>query len=519
MPRGYLALVAILVIAVALACRTPRAYGEGYSFGIGNVELVRRPLKPGDVAIVSFTLSYVGRGDLVDVEVALHPLGKWVEVLDGVKKVSSWRSGEVKRFTFALKPLKELPVSGKLQVKVSWAARAITKATGGFELTSSEACDLTFELTIWSDPLIEVDVTPSKLVTGSSTSMAIKLRNVGGGVAKDLRVKLALSGLAVLDKPEPIVLSTAELKPGDEFEVRLTVVPLSQSPSVTAEVSFIDEGGNERQVSVRKLLYTTSGGALYIVPKPSIVDAGKRHEVTLTVVSSAESELKDIKIKLAPAAGSGIIVETPLLELKELSPLSSAELKAVFLVPSSALGPQAVNYEVVYRLPEGGIGRETGNFVINSMAAPNVKVISVDLVPREPKVNKTLTLSISLLNVGPLVAEAVNVSITAPPELEIVRRSYIFIGQLSPQSPMSVAFSFIPKRPGKYKIEYRIVYGDAYGRVYSLVKEYSIAIKETVEAKVEVEQPPWLMGVLVAAVVVVAVVIALLVRKHGVRRR
>ncbi|HDI74939.1 MAG TPA: hypothetical protein ENF55_03185 [Thermoprotei archaeon] len=503
----------VLLLLILLA---PRAFSQNTKvFEVGDLEWLKRPSDEGGVAVVAFRAVYLGSVKLLKVKVSFKPVDKnLIEVLSTPLEFSTWSPGEVKLIKLSFRA-KRIPCNTSISIIFSWSREStiqgfVPSLSGGSERTS-------LKLIVRGEPSIRILVKPSRLIQGSVNTVKILLQNTGIGVASGVKVTISFQGLSV-DSTLPLVLDVGELKKGDTYEKTIRVTPVSITPVMTFLVEYINEYGELVSNTVVKQLYATSGGLLYLIPSPSTVYSGRESLVKLKIVNAGEVDLQDITVRFIPS--STLILNTTLVKISELKASSETSVKVLLLVPQMASGPQTVNYEIMYKTSEGTIGREAGTIVFNVLAVPELRVISFDAVPSEPKVNKPVTVSITILNTGASSANNLNISLVLPKELTALRRSSMFIGRLEPQIPSSTAFSITASKPGEYFLKFVIEYTDAYGKKYTLVKQYKIKIsEEKIVITVERRDFQTIFYISLIALAAAVIVVVLLIKKYGVKRK
>jgi len=512
--KKFLVLLLILFIIALIVIKVECE--EDKVFEVGDIQWIKKPSYVGDVGIVAFKAVYIGSVRLLRVKVSFESSDKsLIEVLSLPVDLSSWSPGEVKVFRVSFKA-KKVPCDAYISVTFSWSREV--SAQGYVPLLSGGAKTIPLKLSIRGEPLIQLDVEPSRLIQGSLNTLKIRVINNGIGTATNLRIKAIFEGLTPVTSL-PLVISVDKLGKGDVFEKSVQVIPVSSAPVVQFSIEYINEYGELITTTVSKQLYATPGSLLYLVPEPSVLTAGKSYSVEIKVVNGGELTLYNLTIHLVPSAS--LILNTTLLEVSELEAFSKVTIPLQIIVPEGVSGAQAINYEVIYKTGEGSVGRESGTLVFNVLTAPVLKIISFDAVPSKPKVNKTLTVSLTILNTGSSIANNLNVSISVPKEIEIIRRSSMFIGRLEPQVPSSVAFSLIPTKAGTFTLTFTIKYTDIYGRAYTIMKSYTIEI-EREESLLVVSESPVLKNIFyiaLAALAAIIVVVILLIKKYGVKRK
>jgi len=513
--KKHLALL-LTVLFVALIVTTEVKCKNDEVFEVGDLQWIKRPSYVGDVGVISFKAIYIGSVRLLRVKVTFESRNKsLIEVLSLPAEISSWSPGEIKEFKISFKA-KKIPCDTYVGITFSWSREV--SAQGYVPLLSGGAKTVSLKLSIRGEPLIQIDIRPSRLIQGTLNTLKIVVVNNGIGSAMNLRIRATFEGLTSVTSL-PLVIYIDRLSKGDLFEKSIQVIPVSAVPVIHFNMEYIDEYGELVSTGVTKQLYATAGSLLYLVPEPSTLISGKSFTVNIKVVNGGELNLYNLTIRLIPS--SVLILNTTLLEIRELKALSKASIPLHIIVPEGVSGPQVISYEIMYRTSEGSIGREPGELVFNVLSKPVLKIISFDAVPGNPKVNKTLTVSLTILNTGSSVANNLNVSISTPKGIKVIRRSSMFIGRLEPQVPSSAAFSLLPSEAGTFTLTFTIEYTDIYGKVYIVEKSYTIEVEEEKGSLITAESSAIknMFYIALAALVAVIAIVILLIKKYGVRRK
>jgi len=509
-------LALLLVILFAALIVTEVKCENDKVFEVGDVQWIKRPSYVGDIGVIAFKAIYIGSVRLLRVKVSFESNNKsLIEVLSLPVDISSWSPSEIKVFKVSFKA-KKIPCDTYISITFSWSREVSAQVY--VPLLSGGAKTVSLKLSVRGEPLIQIDVKPSRLIQGSLNTLKIVIANNGIGTAVNLRIRATFEGLTSATSL-PLVINIDKLSRGDSLEKSIQVIPVSVAPVIHFSIEYINEYGELISTRVSKQLYATAGSLLYLVPEPSILTTGKSFTVNIKVVNGGELNLYNLTIRLIPS--SALILNTTLLEVRELKAFSKVSIPLHIVVPEGASGSQAISYEVMYRTSEGSIGRELGKLVFNILSTPTLKIISFDAVPSKPKVNKTLTVSLTILNTGSSVANNLNVSISIPKGIKVIRRRSMFIGRLEPQVPSSVAFSLIPTEAGTFTLTFTIEYTDIYGRTYTMVKSYTIEVEEEKSLLITAESPELknIFYIALAALAAIIVIIVLLIKKYGVRKK
>jgi len=508
------ALALILVsLLVAPLCCVQRSSGDA-AFGVGSVEWIRRPRYAGDVGAVRLSVYYAGDTTLVGVSARVDVEGP-AEVVGGEIEFPSWEPGETKVFEPVLK-VYEIGAELRLSIVVEWKLEVESKS-GRVKIGEGGVRTIAIDLVVPGEPRLSVLVEPLVLAPDSANSVTISIANEGSEPVENLRIDLEPQGLALLEAPVPLEVEVPLLEPGGKEVVQILAVPLVKTPALKVRLEYLYRDRLET-LEVVENLYSGPTGHLLASAEPALLQAGGLRKIVVVVENRGVVPARSAVLKLYPPLEGQIVFNETTLTLGDVEPLGRVAIPLQVLVPAEARGCQRVEYEVSYRTPGGGHIRESGWLVLGILAPAELRVVSIDVVPSEALVNKTLVVSLTVVNVGASEARDINATLRAPEDLEVVRRPYSFVGRLAPQEPTTIAFSLKPRREGEYRVEYAVRFADPYGIQHELVGAFVVRATAP-KVQVEAEMPEELVYASAALLIATLAFAAFLVKRYGVRKR
>ncbi len=474
MKRSALIIIAILLATLALS-RAPAEPGK--KFVLNSAKWSRLPVGEGGVAILNLEVAYYGDESLLDVKAKLSlKCGAKVIPPDTVI-VGSWDPGTVKILTFLVNTsgvFGECPAT--LYINYEGVAR---RRAFGYETVAVHGDgSIDFKLSFYGNPSVSVSISPSTVVGDTLNVLTITLRNAGTGDALDFSATITFTGAAVLDVEQPLKVKADKLSPGESVEAKVSLIPFSQQVSMNVKADYVDAYGNNRIDQFTVMIPTASGAAVVILAQPNRLKAGSSNTVTLEVRNIGDTPLKNAILQIHAVQNSQMVIEPQFIELGDLEPGESKKFDVVVSVPNIAMGAQNIAYTLTYRNEQGTKISIKDSFNVFVVEQAQLAITSVEVVPSKPKVGDTVIVSLTLINLGSQALNRVNVTAEPSQALKPLRKTYYFLGQVQPQSPMSVPFSFKALNSGRHVVEFKAVCEDIYGVEWTITKTLEIEILE-----------------------------------------
>ena len=474
MERIALVLGAIVVLAI-LALPGSSAYPER-EFVLNSVAWSRLPAGEDGIGILELVVAYYGEGSLLDVEAKLS-LGCGVAVPSDTVAIGSWDPGAAKVLTFLVNAS---GIRGEClaTLYISYGGIARQRAFGYLVFRTRGCASLSFRVPFYGNPSITASVSPSTVVGDSVNVLTIALRNAGTGDALDLVATVSFAGAALLGVEQPLRIRVDELSPGEVASVNVSLIPFSPQVSISIEVDYVDDYGDERVERMTVVVPSATGTAVVVLAEPSKLRAGSSNEVSLEVRNLGDSPLSDAFLQLQVPQSSQIVVEPQFVELGDVEPGESKRCRIAVSVPSTAVGTQNIAYALTYRSEQGAKITIRDSFSVFVVEQAQLAIATVEVVPSKPRVGETVIVSLNLINLGSQALNKVNVTVESSRGLQPLRKTYYFLGQIQPQAPTSVPFSFRALESGKQVVEFEVACEDVYGVEWAIGKTIEIEILE-----------------------------------------
>lgn len=504
-------LVLILVVIIALTSlqlSSISAY-PNREFVLNSATWSRLPAGENGVAVLKLEVAYYGEEALLDVTAKLA-LEHGSVMPPDTTTIGSWNPGTVKVLTFLVNTS---DVYGEytaiLYINYGGIAR---QRRFGYEVVKTQGrASISFKLRFYGNPSISALISPSTIVGDSVNVLTIILKNTGTGDALDFSATISFTGAALLDVEEPLKLRVDKLQPGESLEVAVSLIPFSPQVSINVEADYVDAYGNVRVDRLSIVVPSATGTAIVVLAEPSKLRAGSSNEVFLEVKNIGDSTLKDAFLQIQIPQNSQVVVEPQFIELGDLKPRESRRYKVVISVPSTAMGAQNIAYSLTYESEQGAKITVRDSFSVFVVEQAQLAITSVEIVPSKPKVGETVIVSLTLINLGSQALNKVNVTVEASEGLQPLRKTYYFLGQIQPQAPTSIPFSFKALSRGKQIITFKVVCEDVYGVEWTTTRVLEVEILEAESSTSGGEANPYegyyiyLIAVLIAIISIASI--------------
>ncbi|ABW01606.1 hypothetical protein [Caldivirga maquilingensis] len=142
-------------------------------------------------------------------------------------------------------------------------------------------------------------------------------------------------------------------------------------------------------------------------------------------------------------------------------------------IPSSS-SSVSLSYTLMYSYA-GGEGNVEGQITMSVAGLPQILITGYTIAPTVATVGTDVSISLTLVNSGPVTANNLNVTMLTSPGLEAISGRSIYLGSLGSQSLSNVAFTVLPVRPLNGSIIFIITFTDQYGQLHRIY--YSVPIR------------------------------------------
>ena len=444
-------------------------------FVVSSYSWTRLSGRAGGVNVLELILTYYGDKIILSVRVHLKLMNDSWSYTATPCFEGSWEPGFSKKFSFTVNA-SEIPNDIKALVKVTYDS--VAEKVGGKYEVSSEAGEYTFsfDLKYSGLPLPSIYVKPNTLIDGMVNNISLMIFNNGSGNIIDPQVTVYVSGATIIDRPTPLRLSYSKIEAGSYVIEKMEVLPSQKQVTFTVNINYLDGEGNVRNEQYTITLPVIESTTVLVLAEPNKLFSGSIKRIKVRVINLGDIPLLNTLLKLYTSQGSGIVVSPQLIELGDIGPQDSVECEVEVSVPLTVISTQNILYDLIYRSVKGVRLVIHGSLNVFVVEKARLIVSSIDYVPEKPSVNSTLVLSISLINTGNLALNSINVTVEQSSGLIPLRKTYYFIGQLNPQSPVSVPFSFRAVEVGEQTIKIIIFYKDIYGASWNITREVSINV-------------------------------------------
>lgn len=486
MRRAAILSAIMATLLLAYASGQPRRPSAGVSvqkayFTLESATWERTTTRGDGISLLGLRIYYYGTNTLLDVTSSLRlECGASILTTQPIL-LGSWEPGTPKEVVYAINVSRMTPRC-PATINIQHEGIAVRTSTGYDVIPSVGGGSITFTLEYAGTPDIRVRVQPSTIYSGAVNSILLVLENVGTGDAIDLSAAIAFSGASVLEVEHPVKMKVSRLEAGSSIDLKLRVVPTSSQVGITVTYDFVDDLGNHRSGQFGLGVPVVSSFAIVVVAEPSKLVAGSSSSIALRIHNYGSSTLRNSLLVLGVPQGSRIVVTPQVLEVGDVEPGGSKEVGVDVSVPNTASGAQSLTYSLIYESEEGTKVTYKDYLTMFIVERAQLAITSVEVVPQRPVSGGTVITSLTLINLGSQAVGKVNVTAIPLSSLAPIRRSYYFLGQVQPQSPTSIPFSFRILEPGTHAVMFNITFEDVYGIKWSLSRSVSFeAVEQTLE--------------------------------------
>ncbi len=451
-------------------------------FTIISTSWTRIPSRGLGLAKLTVRIAYYGNDTLSNIDIQFY--SKNISVIgDDIVKIGIWQPGEIVTVEYVLN-ISKVPLNIDAWIIIRYYYK-ISRKSYGYDIKNvSGVKKLSITLKYYGSSSITIKNNQSYLYYNRQNNLTLLLINNGSSSIYDIYAKISIDGASIIGGKYPLNIYFKSLSPGETFLINLTLLPFSNIVKISIHLDYINidggKGAEERIITIPA--YNVKH--IKAVFNPNIIKAGKSRSVEFIIYNTADIDVNNAMLILKSGQ---IIVSPSFISIKNIPANSYRKIRLNITVPATLTTTQYIQYELTYQTESGTTITYTDTATLYIISSPEIIVTSIEVVPSNPKENDNIILSISLLNSGTSSVKNLNVSINLPEKLIPLRKTYLFMGQLQPQSPISIPFSFTASQKGIYIVTINITYTDVYGFSHKFSKKYTISVGEKLtENKVEI---------------------------------
>ncbi len=171
---------------------------------------------------------------------------------------------------------------------------------------------------------------------------------------------------------------------------------------------------------------------------------------------------------------SGMSVTNTEYHINEVGAEGTYYLTIPAAIPSSS-SSVSLSYTLMYSYT-GGEGNVEGQITMSVAGLPQILITGYTIAPKVATVGADVSISLTLVNSGPVTANNLNVTMLTSPGLVAVSSRSIYLGSLESQSLSNVAFTVLPVRPLNGSIIFIITFTDQYGQLHRIYYNVPISV-------------------------------------------
>jgi len=404
-----------------------------------------------------------------------------------------------------------LPVNCQSTLTLSWNYQ-LEQAPGAkvpvyIQVGGSGSSSITIPLVIHGEPLLSIHLGTHYLVSNLDNPINLTISNNGSGPIYNLRLSLNIQGASLSSGTGTYYVGN--LEPGDNRTINIHLVPITQEPVViTINYYGIDQGGDSLSDSSIFTLPVSpaSSSQVIVVSTNSSLRMGTG-KLVLSIRNMNPVPIYNVTFSILSMTGLSLISNMT-YSTGELLPGASWTLNIPVAIPTTS-SSASITYSIVYQYPGGYPSSTTGSMSMMVLNYPDVSVISYQVAPIPVTVGSTGSISISLVNTGPVPAYNLNITAIPSPGVEFLSQRSTYMGTINPQQLSAAAFGFIANQPGNTTITLLVQYMDQFGQRYSKHYTVSITVVSNVTSTTVRPRGPSLSYPVIAVATIAAIAIAL----------
>ncbi len=487
-------------------------------FVIDSTEWVRLPESREGISILSLQVAYYGSHTLLDTEAFLK-LRCNAEILEKQPiTIGSWNPGTPKVLTYTINTTRIeriCPAELIIRYKALWkASTEELREVGGTK-------SISFSVEYCSPPRISILVSPETLYSGTSNNVKLKIVNGGATNIIDLDAVIEVTGGAILGSARPIKIALKNLEAGEEKIINLDIMPQATQVNLQVTLDYVDECGRNNVERIQVNLPVLSSSSIVISASPHKLYSGSTNKVTLHIMNLGSNTLHNTILYLSASTGSQLVISPQVINVGEVPAKSSKDVNILVEVPASSSGVLNILYTLIYETDSGSTVsiRDTASIFVVQQA--QLAITSIELAPSKPVVGESVIISINIMNLGLQPLYSVNVTVQSSKGLRAQRSTYYFIGQLQPQVPTSIPFSFKVLEEGKHDVKFIVTFKDAYGLNWNTTRSITFRSyeKSTGEEQREGQGMGFYQYIVTGAIILAIILVAAYLLRHKRRER
>jgi uncharacterized repeat protein (TIGR01451 family) len=335
-------------------------------------------------------------------------------------------------------------------------------------------------------PFFTLSASPTTLVVGEVTSVALQLANLG---ASDLRgVVLSVAGtppVALVNSDGRFYIG--DVKAGEKASVQLQLyasAPAATPIPLAVTISFIDSSNTQR-VEMRSLSFftelrpRTSPFTLSIQPRTLI--AGRVNNITVTATNIADYRVSGVLLTFSFTGPQVVWLEPDLVRIASLAPGESHTFEARVYNPPLASPSVLLQVSIRYYDDRNNLNQETRSIGLLSRGLIELRATDFSIIPERPAPGQVFSITVTLTNIGTITASAVTASPHPPEGFRLFGARSIFIGDMQVNTPTTFTFSLRvgnTTSPGSYQIPVELTFFDNLRNGMSISLPIPINVRE-----------------------------------------
>lgn len=369
-------------------------------------------------------------------------------------------SGSVVQFVYYLDVGPTTPVGTyQFPITFSWGAET---GTTSVSVTQSSI------VTVHMDGKVKLKfvASPTSITPGTLNYINVTLTNDGSGPASQVSTVISPSqALSVLNTfPDQNSLGVNE-SASQTLQVFAPSTSAGTPVYVTFTASYTDAYGTSRSLTQTLGFYvsplpTTSPVALAL--STNYLQAGKVNNFTVTISDQGRSPIEGLSATFSFVGGQVTWLSPEIIQAANLPPGASMTVQAQAYDPATSAGSAVLQGALVYGY-DNVTTQETRSIGLLSRGLIDIELTGSTVLPQEAPQGQIVSITLTITNVGVIVASAVTAQAHMPAGFQPIGSSYNFVGDMQVDSPSTFTLSAIVDNstaPGAYEVPVTMNYFD-----------------------------------------------------------
>jgi len=370
------------------------------------------------------------------------------------------QSGSVVQFVFYLDVSSSAPVGPyTFPITFTWGAQ-----TG----TNSVSVSQQSNVVVHMDGKVKLafEATPTSITPGALTEVKVMLTNNGSGPASQISTVVSTSQLlSVLNSFPDLVSLGANSSQTETLQVYAPTTSAGTPVAISFTSTYTDAYGTTRSV--------TQTIGLFVAPLPTTspvgislsatsLQAGRVNNFTVTLSDQGTAPIEGLSATFSFVGGQVTWLSPDIVQSLSLQPGGTLTVQARAYDPATSAGSATLQGILRYNYQNVTV-QETRSLGLLSRGLIDIELTGSTVLPQEVPQGQIVSITLTITNVGVIVASAVTAQATMPAGFQAIGTSSNFVGDMQVDSPSTFTLSAIVSNstaPGTYRVPVTLAYFD-----------------------------------------------------------